>query len=428
MNIITRIQEFLNENNNSFIDLINEISPNIPITALLSYLNNEISSEAWILFKNIFEYIDNYIFNKNWRKARYIPKGFYQRTLVFRNGEVTFKRRKYILKPEFQVAKKPKTVFLLVGLESYQRLDYDFSLEIISKLGINFSYQDICNMYRNANITKKTIFNFIKRFDIKHLLELMLDEPDTKIKHDGVIYIETDEAYRNAISYQIKKRLKIKKRIRLTVFHTGYKDPKTIRKTMHNVKFLVTMTNEVKKINSKKYWQGIKEFINFTIWQLNKIKIVFFIKENINKYPLNLLLDVTNLKRSYWDKYKNYSSNGKDSEPLKNIVKVYEENLKQFGYRRITKYLKEDYGIVYNAKKVLRIMKENNIQAEYVKRMRRKILIKQNRNKNIIKYPDLVNRNFNDIKERFSILFTDVTYLIWNGKKHYQSTIIDGIY
>ncbi|WP_425378690.1 hypothetical protein [Spiroplasma endosymbiont of Polydrusus pterygomalis] len=71
-------------------------------------------------------------------------------------------------------------------------------------------------------------------------------------------------------------------------------------------------------------------------------------------------------------------------------------------------------------------MKENNIQAEYVKRMRIKILIKQNRNKNIIKYPDLVNRNFNDIKERFSILFTDVTYLIWNGKKHYQSTIIDG--
>ncbi|WP_425379291.1 IS3 family transposase [Spiroplasma endosymbiont of Polydrusus pterygomalis] len=46
----------------------------------------------------------------------------------------------------------------------------------------------------------------------------------------------------------------------------------------------------------------------------------------------------------------------------------------------MTKYLKEDYGIVYNAKKVLRIMKENNIQAEYVKRMRRKILIKQNRN------------------------------------------------
>ncbi|MBH8623199.1 MULTISPECIES: IS3 family transposase [Spiroplasma] len=138
------------------------------------------------------------------------------------------------------------------------------------------------------------------------------------------------------------------------------------------------------------------------------------------------MLDVTGLKRSYWDKYKNYSISHKDNESLKNIVKVYEENLKQFGYRRITKYLKEDYEIIYNAKKVLRIMNENNIQAEYVKRIRRKILIKQTKNKNIIKYPDLVNRKFNSIKEKFKVLFTDVTYLIWNGKKHYQSTIIDG--
>ncbi|UZQ29822.1 MAG: IS3 family transposase [Spiroplasma phoeniceum] len=92
---------------------------------------------------------------------------------------------------------------------------------------------------------------------------------------------------------------------------------------------------------------------------------------------MKLLLDITGLKRSCWDKYKNYLSNGKDNEPLKNIVKVYEENLKQFGYRRINKYLKEDYDIIYNAKKVLRIMNENNIQAEYAKRMRKKILIKR---------------------------------------------------
>ncbi|UZQ31111.1 MAG: hypothetical protein OHM56_06460 [Spiroplasma phoeniceum] len=68
------------------------------------------------------------------------------------------------------------------------------------------------------------------------------------------------------------------------------------------------------------------------------------------------MLNITGLKRSYWDKYKNYLRNDKDNEPLKNIVKVYEENLKQFGYRLITKYLKEDYGIIYNAKKVLRII------------------------------------------------------------------------
>ncbi|UZQ30280.1 MAG: IS3 family transposase [Spiroplasma phoeniceum] len=162
------------------------------------------------------------------------------------------------------------------------------------------------------------------------------------------------------------------------------------------------------------------------ILQLNKQKIVSFIKENRAKYSLKLLLDITGLKRSYWNKYKNYLSNGKDNEPLKNIVKVYEKNLKQFEYRRITKYLKEDYDVIYNAKKVLRIMNENNIQAEYIKRMRKKILIKKAKNKNIIKYPDLVNRKFNKIKEKIKVLFTDVAYLIWNGKKNYQSTIIDG--
>ncbi len=41
----------------------------------------------------------------------------------------------------------------------------------------------------------------------------------------------------------------------------------------------------------------------------------------------------------------------KDKKAINDIVKVYEENLKQFEYQRITKYLKEDYDIKYNSKK-----------------------------------------------------------------------------
>ncbi|WP_338992946.1 IS3 family transposase [Spiroplasma endosymbiont of Seladonia tumulorum] len=111
---------------------------------------------------------------------------------------------------------------------------------------------------------------------------------------------------------------------------------------------------------------------------------------------------------------------------MNDIVKVYEENLKQFGYRRITKYLKEDYGIKYNSKKVLRIMRDNQIQSEYVRKMRRKMKYKQNKEKSLLQYPDLINRKFNDIKTRFSVLYTDVIYLIWKGERYYQSTIIDG--
>ncbi|WP_338991170.1 DDE-type integrase/transposase/recombinase [Spiroplasma endosymbiont of Seladonia tumulorum] len=160
--------------------------------------------------------------------------------------------------------------------------------------------------------------------------------------------------------------------------------------------------------------------------QLSKLRIVFFIKQNFCEYSIKLLLEVTGLKRSYWDKYKNYESSKKDKKAINDIVKVYEENLKQFGYRRITKYLKEDYGIKYNSKKVLRIMRDNQIQPEYVRKMRRKMKYKQNKEKSLLQYPDLINRKFNDIKTRFSVLYTDVTYLIWKGERYYQSTIIDG--
>ncbi|WP_374696612.1 hypothetical protein [Spiroplasma endosymbiont of Polydrusus formosus] len=49
----------------------------------------------------------------------------------------------------------------------------------------------------------------------------------------------------------------------------------------------------------------------------------------------------------------------KNKKAINDIVKVYEENLKQFGYRIITKYLNEDYDIKYNLKKFLRIMINN---------------------------------------------------------------------
>ncbi len=71
-------------------------------------------------------------------------------------------------------------------------------------------------------------------------------------------------------------------------------------------------------------------------------------------------------------------------------------------------------------------MRDNQIQSEYVRKMRRKMKYKQNKEKSLLQYPDLINRKFNDIKTRFSVLYTDVIYLIWKGERYYQSTIIDG--
>lgn len=159
---------------------------------------------------------------------------------------------------------------------------------------------------------------------------------------------------------------------------------------------------------------------------MSKKQKVIFIKNNRDNFKLSLLLELTKIKRSYWDKYKNKEIYENDKEALNNIVKVFKENREQSGYRKITEYLRNEYGIIYNFKKVLRIMRENGIQAQYVQKMRKKIRIRQRFNKIKINHPDLVNKNFKSIINRHKVLFTDVTYLIWNGKKHYQSTIIDG--
>ncbi len=57
-------------------------------------------------------------------------------------------------------------------------------------------------------------------------------------------------------------------------------------------------------------------------------------------------------------------------------------------------------------------MIHNQIQPEYIRKMRRKISINRIKKKVYYKYPDLINCKFNDIKTRFSMLYTDVAFLI----------------
>ena len=74
-----------------------------------------------------------------------------------------------------------------------------------------------------------------------------------------------------------------------------------------------------------------------------------------------------------------------------------------------------------NGKKVLRIMKKYNLMAEYVRKA--KIKHKNERIEDNVK-PNLLNRNFTtDVLNK--VWDTDVTYLIFKGKRLYLSTIID---
>lgn len=122
-------------------------------------------------------------------------------------------------------------------------------------------------------------------------------------------------------------------------------------------------------------------------------------------------------KRTYY-KYRN--AEDKDYYDYLIIKEIFDDSKGTYGYRRITEGLKIKYGVIFNHKKVKRIMRKYYIKPEYIRRIRPNNYkrIEENVKSN------LVNRKFN-VEESNNIWCTDITYLICNNKRAYLSTIID---
>jgi len=123
-------------------------------------------------------------------------------------------------------------------------------------------------------------------------------------------------------------------------------------------------------------------------------------------------------KRTYY-KYRN--ADDPDYLDYTMIKKVFDDSKGTYGYRRITEGLKIEYGVIYNHKKVARIMHKYNIKPEYIRRIRPNYSYKRIE-QNV--RPNLLKRNFKtDALNK--VWDTDITYLIFKGKRLYLSTIID---
>ena len=103
------------------------------------------------------------------------------------------------------------------------------------------------------------------------------------------------------------------------------------------------------------------------------------------------------------------------------IKDVFDESKGTYGYRRVLEGLKIKYGVIFNHKKVARIMRKYNLKPEYIRRLRPNIAAKRIE-ENV--QPNLVNRRFKT-KGLNQIWCTDITYLIFGNKRAYLSTIID---
>ena len=117
-------------------------------------------------------------------------------------------------------------------------------------------------------------------------------------------------------------------------------------------------------------------------------------------------------RRTYY-KYRNVDD--PDYLDYTMIKKLFDDSKGTYGYRRITEGLKIEYCLIFNHKKVARIMHKYNIKPEYIRKIRPNTGYK--RIEENIK-SDLLKRNFKtDALNK--VWDTDVTYLIFNSISKY---------
>ena len=128
---------------------------------------------------------------------------------------------------------------------------------------------------------------------------------------------------------------------------------------------------------------------------------------------------ILGITRQNYYKYRNTTD--KDYYDYLEIKRVFEEGKELYGAIRIKKALVEDMGWIVNLKKIRRIMRKYGLKVRYHK------VFKTNMNAKRMEEnvrPNLLKRNFKakGPNQKWS---TDITYLIYNGKRMYLSSIMD---
>ena len=130
------------------------------------------------------------------------------------------------------------------------------------------------------------------------------------------------------------------------------------------------------------------------------------------------MLDVLSISKRTYYKYRNSEDNDYCDYLL--IKEIFEDSKRTYGYRRICEGLLIKYGVIFNHKKVARIMAKYNLRPEYTKRVKNRSYKRIEQN---VK-PNLVKRNF-IVDAPNKIWVTDITYLSFENKRLYLSTILD---
>lgn len=146
---------------------------------------------------------------------------------------------------------------------------------------------------------------------------------------------------------------------------------------------------------------------------------------------ISYLCKISGVSRSgYYNYFSSKSQNAREKRDVQDesvrdiIMKAFNFKRRKKGARQIKMTLQRQFGIVYNLKRIRRIMKKYDIVCPIRKANPYRRMMKATQEHRVL--PNLLNRQF---KQNIpgKVLLTDITYLFYgNGRKAYLSTVKDG--
>lgn len=161
-------------------------------------------------------------------------------------------------------------------------------------------------------------------------------------------------------------------------------------------------------------------------------KVFQLISNTLQQFPFNRMVtyfcELLNVSRSGYYNYlatmeARAAKELKDIEARDVILKAFNRRGYKKGSRSIKMTLEHDFGIVMNRKKIQRIMRKYGIQCPHRKANPYKQMAKATKEHRVV--PNKLQRQFKQGVPG-KVLLTDISYIPYNGKMAYLSTIKDG--
>lgn len=159
------------------------------------------------------------------------------------------------------------------------------------------------------------------------------------------------------------------------------------------------------------------------------------IRSIVDKYKLrnmiSYLCEIAEVSRSgYYNYFSSKSQQARQKRDMEDnsvrdiILKAFNFKMRKKGARQVKMTLEGHLGIVYNLKRIRRIMKKYNIVCPIRRANPYRRMMKATKEHRVL--PNLLNRKFKQ-NVPGKVLLTDITYLFYgNGRKSYLSTVKDG--